>query len=87
MNTSPFREHRTHNVSQRSDPSLIATAYFCSPGTGLEFHSTDLQACLATLRRIIEVAPPHLKGLPVIMSRDRWPDTLDTHQTPGDHLR
>jgi hypothetical protein len=34
--------HRTHNVSQRSDPSLIATAYFCSPGTGCSFISPTL---------------------------------------------
>ncbi len=37
MNTSPFREHRTHNVSQRLDPFWIATAYFSSPGTRWSF--------------------------------------------------
>src|SRR5260370_40696086 len=33
-NISPFCEHLTHNVSQRSDPSRIATACLCSPGLG-----------------------------------------------------
>jgi hypothetical protein len=31
---SPCQERLTHSVSQRSEPSRIATAYRCWPGTG-----------------------------------------------------